>query len=136
MNVTVQITNGALSSPPRAFEAAACGAVVCFEGIVRPSEDGRMITGLEYTMYDPMAEKQLRRLAEEAINRFGLLAAGVEHSRGFVPVSAISFRLQIASSHRKEAIAAMGWYIDALKKDVPIWKTAVFATGAAPGVER
>jgi molybdopterin synthase catalytic subunit len=36
-----------------------------------------------------------------------------------------SFRLQVASAHRAEALAAMTEFIDRLKRDVPIWKSPV-----------
>lgn len=120
-NVTVRIVDGPLpaSSP---WMAEGAGAVCCFEGVVRGEEDGRAIAGLSYQTYDPMAERQLQRLADQAMARFSLLGLRVEHSRGFVPAGGCSLRLRVASRHRKQALAAMDWFIDALKRDVPIWK--------------
>jgi len=126
MNVDVTILDGPLpGATPRQVEGA--GAVLAFEGVVRPSEDNRPITGLTYETYDPMAERELARLGEQAIARFALLAVSVTHSRGFVPNLDCSFRLHVAAAHRAEALAAMDWYIDRLKQEVPIWKRAVFA---------
>jgi len=82
-------------------------------------------SGIRYETYDPMAEKELQRLATEALDRFDILAVRVEHSRGIVRNHACSFRLRIASAHRKEGLAAMDWYIDQMKKVVPIWKHAI-----------
>ena len=103
------------------------GALVVFEGIVLPREDGRPITALDYEAYQPMAATQLRRLGEEMVRRHGLLGLSVEHSRGRIRVGECSFRLRIASRHRPEALRATEQFIDRLKRDVPIWKTAVFA---------
>jgi molybdopterin synthase catalytic subunit len=124
-NVRATIQAGALKGPLPSFPADGAGAVVCFEGIVRPLEDGRPIRGLCYEAYEPMARDMLVAIGEETVCRHGLVGLCVEHSKGVVLVGECSFRLQIAGRHRQEALAAMGQFIDRLKKDVPIWKTAV-----------
>ena len=110
----------------RPFGRTTGGAIVSFDGIVRPSENERPIEALDYEAYQPMAEKQLRELAQSIVEENGLLAICVEHSNGRVPVGKCSFRLRIAATHRKEAIRAMDSFIDRLKQDVPIWKKAVY----------
>jgi molybdopterin synthase catalytic subunit len=124
-NVRVSIHSGPLDDPPPPFFSDGAGAVVCFEGRVRGLEDGRTIRGLCYEVYEPMAGDMLAALGEETICRHGLVGLCVEHSRGTVMVGDCSFRLQIAGRHRREALAAMSQFIDRLKRDVPIWKTAV-----------
>ncbi len=125
MSVQVHIVDGpvetAASAPP-----AGAGAVVRFEGVVRGMEEDRAIVALDYEAYEPMASARLSGLATTAVQRFGLVAACVEHSRGRVPVGACSFRLTIYSAHRKEGLAAADWFIDAMKSDVAIWKQPVF----------
>jgi len=121
MKVSVTIQDGPLPiAEARCVQGA--GAVLCFEGVVRPSEADQAISGLRYETYDPMAVRELVRLAELAVEKFDLLRVQVEHSRGFVPNHACSFRLKVASTHRKEALAAMDWFIDRMKQVVPIWK--------------
>lgn len=123
MSVLVNICDGPLDGRNEsAIENA--GAAVVFEGIVRGLEDGRAIQGLEYTTYEPMATLELDRLATHVLDRHGLLGIDVEHSRGRVPVGTVSFRLRVWAPHRKEALAAMEEFIDAMKRDVPIWKSA------------
>lgn len=100
------------------------GAVVVFEGVVRGEEDGQRIHALNYTAYEPMATMELTKLAEDVCERHGLARMTVEHSRGRVPVGEVSFRLSIWSPHREEALAAMAEFIDRMKEDVPIWKSA------------
>jgi molybdopterin synthase catalytic subunit len=127
MRIQVHILDGPLPAelPPCFGEDA--GALLRFEGIVRPTEDGRPITGLTYEVYQPMAGRELHRLGETAVAEFGLLGLTAEHSAGFVSAGERSFRLQVTARHRKEALAALDWFIDRLKVDVPIWKSAVFA---------
>ena len=124
-NVRISIHQGPLTGPPPLFPCLGAGAVVCFEGRVRGLEDGRTIRGLCYEVYEPMAGDMLAALGEETLSRYGLVGLCVEHSRGLVMVGECSFRLQIAGRHRREALVAMSQFIDRMKRDVPIWKTAV-----------
>jgi molybdopterin synthase catalytic subunit len=123
----IDVIDGPLPAASAAPHVENAGALICFEGIVRPLEDGRRIAALDYEAYEPMAGAQLRRLAERMLHRHGLLAVRVEHSRGRVPAGACSFRLRIASRHRPEALRAVEEFIDTMKRDVPIWKTSVLA---------
>jgi molybdopterin synthase catalytic subunit len=124
MSVTVQIVDGPLS-PAGDAQTPGAGAIMTFEGVVRPLESDQAIIALDYEVYSPMAENMLTGLARELLDRHGLLAIAVWHSRGRVGVGEVSFRLRIVSKHRKEGIAAMDEFIDRLKQDVPIWKRAV-----------
>jgi molybdopterin synthase catalytic subunit len=54
-----------------------------------------------------------------------VLAIRVEHSRGLVAAQECSFRLQVGAEHRQAALEATNWFIDAMKRDVPIWKYTV-----------
>jgi len=127
MSVEVAIVDGPLL-PRQAAPSKGAGAEICFEGVVRPTEGGRALRGLEYEVYEPMAQRMIARLAWQAVREFRLLAVQVEHSRGHVPVGACAFRLRVASPHRAEGLAAVSHFIDELKHDVPIWKRPVFAT--------
>jgi len=125
MSVLASIHAGPLNHLPQPFSCDGAGAVVCFDGIVRPTENGRTIRGLEYEAYEPMARNLLVEIGEELVRRYDFVGLFVEHSKGFVEVGDCSFRLQIAGRHRQESLAAMSEFIDRLKQDVPIWKTAV-----------
>ncbi|MCC6970029.1 MAG: molybdenum cofactor biosynthesis protein MoaE [Phycisphaerales bacterium] len=114
------------------------GATLRFEGIVRRDEPTpgapagetppiRSLSALQYQSYDPMAQAQLASLAHGIAREFGLLALTTLHSRGRVRVGEISFVLTISSAHRAEALTAMMAFIDRMKRDVPIWKTPVWA---------
>ncbi len=120
--VRVRLTDGALGEMASVPFTPRCGARIVFDGVVRPEEDGQAITGLEYEAYRPMAEQQLERIGKELVEHYGLLSMDIEHSTGFVPNFACSFRLVIESVHRKEGLEAMDAFIDQLKQDVPIWK--------------
>jgi molybdopterin synthase catalytic subunit len=134
MNIAVCIQDGPLPDglPAEAASVVAgqAGAVVCFEGVVRACENGRSIAALDYEIYEPMATRELRRLAEDVWRSFGLLAVSVTHSRGRVAAGQCAFRLRVVAAHRGEALRAMEVFIDRLKQDVPIWKQAVYTDAA------
>lgn len=119
--VRISVTEGPLQ-PIKPDRLPGGGAVILFEGLVRPEEDDQTIEGLRYEVYEPMAQQMLLALAVQTMEQFKVLAIVVEHSRGFVPTFECSFRLQIASKHRAEGLAAMDWFIHRMKQDVPIWK--------------
>ncbi len=124
--IVVRITDGPLGLAD-AWTVAGVGALIVFEGIVRPLEDQRPLDALDYEAYLPMACDELRKLAQRIAAQHGLLGVVVEHSRGRVAVGACSFRLRIAARHRKEGLAAMDTFIDQMKRDIPIWKSPVFS---------
>ncbi len=132
MNIHVHIHDGPLpdcpAEPPASPGDGDAGASLCFEGLVRAREEGRQISGLEYEVYEPMAERELERLAEIAARVSGVLDVSVEHSRGCVPVGERAFRLRVAAVHRAEALRAVAEFIDGLKRDVPIWKKPIYAS--------
>ena len=124
MSVQVRLTDGPLSEMVDMPTTQGSGARIVFDGIVRPVEDGAKIKGLDYEAYRPMAEQQLAIIGNDLVEKHGLLRMDIEHSYGFVPNYACSFRLVIDSRHRKEGLKAMDEFIDRLKVDVPIWKRA------------
>lgn len=134
MSTIVRIIDGALSHPaPLLPPGAQFGAAIVFEGVVRADEGGRIIRSLSYEVYEPMASNMLTELGREMLAKHGLVAIIVEHSRGEVPVGQRSFRLTVHALHRAEALAAVGEFIDRMKRDVPIWKTPVHETPTALG---
>ena len=101
------------------------GAIVHFFGDIRPLENGERIDGIEYEAHREMAEYQLRKIADEAAERFGLLAVCLHHRVGFVGVGETSLFLKVGAAHRGAAFDASRWIVDELKKRVPIWKSIV-----------
>lgn len=129
MSVEIAIVDGPIPGAASARPTAGghAGAILSFDGIVREMEDGKPLVALDYQAYEPMATRQLTSIAEDVVRKHGLVGLSCWHSRGRVPVDKPSMRVVIHARHRKEALAAMGEFIDRLKRDVPIWKSAVWA---------
>ena len=105
------------------------GAELTFNGRVRSIEDDKEITDLEYEQYDGMAEKELKIIAEETINKFSVHDLFCKHRVGKVKVGEVSLHVVIWSKHRKEGLDAMTYFISELKRKVPIWKWAIHKDG-------
>lgn len=99
-----------------------CGAVLSFLGVVRDHADGKSVESIEYTSYAEMAEKELRRVVEDAQQALGVPHVAVIHRVGHLAVGVASLGVVVASPHRKEAFACGLRIIDEMKKTVPIWK--------------
>ncbi|NEX11222.1 molybdopterin biosynthesis protein MoeE [Prosthecochloris sp. ZM] len=98
------------------------GSEVIFTGLVRDKENGRRIAALVYEHYEGMAQKELEKLARGAVDRFAIASLCCRHRIGTIPVGEAAIVVIMRSSHRKEGFSAMSWFMDELKKVVPIWK--------------
>jgi molybdopterin synthase catalytic subunit len=125
-NATCEISVTETPLTAAASDVAGAGAIIDFLGVVRPTEDGRQIEGIEYEAHGVMAEQQLKRIAEQAAEQFALKFVIVHHRIGFIAVGDPSLFLRVASLHRSESFQASQWIIDELKKRVPIWKKPRF----------
>ena len=107
------------------------GAVVDFWGVVRETEAGTKIRGIDYEAHRAMAEHQLQMVAQRAGEVGQLTQITIQHRIGFVPVGAASLLVRVASKHRAEAFRASAAIVDELKKCAPIWKHPVLADGSS-----
>ena len=98
------------------------GAVLVFLGVVRDSEEGGPIQGIDYEAFLRMAEHQFNLLFDEVERRWPIEAIRLAHRVGYVRAGEPSLWLEILAPHRGEAFAAGQWLIDEMKRVVPIWK--------------
>lgn len=102
-----------------ATEDPDCGALVVFGGTVR-LDDG--VQQIDYTAYEPMAEKTLAEIERETCRTFGVKHCRVLHRLGAVALGELSVLVVVRAGHRPEAFEAARHAIDELKKRAPIWK--------------
>src|SRR6266567_2581305 len=98
------------------------GAVICFLGIVRGTEQGAPITAIEYEAFHRMAEHQFNLLFDQIEQRWPIESVRVVHRVGVIKVNESSLWVELVAPHRGEAFAACQWLIDEMKRTVPIWK--------------
>ena len=98
------------------------GAVICFSGVVRGSEDTNTISAIDYEAFHEMAAHQFNKLFDQIAERWPIESVRLVHRIGIVEVNKASLWVEIVAPHRAEAFAACQWLIDEMKRVVPIWK--------------
>ncbi|HEY2923212.1 MAG TPA: molybdenum cofactor biosynthesis protein MoaE [Candidatus Binatia bacterium] len=105
------------------------GAVGTFIGTTRNNNEGRKVIALDYEGYPEMAEKELRRIGEDAKRKWPICRMAIMHRLGPVQIGEASVIIAVSSAHRDAAFAACRFAIEEIKKTVPIWKKEVFEGG-------
>lgn len=106
-----------------------CGAATVFLGCVRNVNDGHAVTGIEYSAYRSMAEREMTAIVREADERFGVNRLVLEHRVGTLGLGDVSVAVVAAHPHRGPALDAMRYVIEQLKRRVPIWKLEHYVDG-------
>ena len=106
-----------------------CGATVTLDGYAREWTRGRRTLYLVYEAYAPMALSEMRRLGEQAHEKFEIAHLGIVHRTGRLEIGETSVVIAVSAPHRRAAFGACEWVIRELKRTVPIWKKEVFADG-------
>lgn len=122
MIIDIRFTPDPITAPAEELPNKEIGAVVDFRGLVREREGDRLLEGLFYEAYEPMARRVLENHLKELGELHGCDAVLFIHRTGWVPVGEASLHIRVVSSHRAEALRFLADSIDRLKLDVPIWK--------------
>jgi molybdopterin synthase catalytic subunit len=105
------------------------GAAALFLGNVRSRNDGRDVLMIEYSAYEPMAEKEIDAILHEAARQFGVEHIVAEHRLGELKIGETSVAIAVGHPHRAPALDALRFVIEQLKQRVPIWKLEHYADG-------
>ena len=109
------------------------GGIALFAGAVRDTDHDQGVTGLSYTAH-PSAEAELRRVAGEIADKFGVVAVAAVHRVGDLGLGDLAVVVGVSCPHRAEAFDACRALIDELKASVPIWKHQRFTDGTTEWV--
>jgi molybdopterin synthase catalytic subunit len=111
------------------------GATVLFIGTVRDMNDGRAVSGIEYSAYVSMAVLELDRIAAEVAKKFGTDDIVVEHRTGELALGDASVAIAVAHPRRAAAFDAARHVIEQIKQRVPIWKLEHYRDGTREWVD-
>lgn len=106
-----------------------CGGIDVFIGTVRNTTQQREVSHLEFEAYEPMAIKELYKIAEYAQSKWSLKNVSIVHRLGLLKIGEEAVVIAVAAPHRAAAFEGCRYIIDTLKKTVPIWKKEVFTDG-------
>jgi molybdopterin synthase catalytic subunit len=126
-----------LSSEPLSLDAVVeavrhhgAGGIVTFTGSVRGHSRDRDIVYLDYEAYAPMAVRSMRRIVGRIESLWPGTAVAIHHRVGRLFVGETAVLIAVSAPHRAEAFEACREAIEALKREVPIWKREVSTDGA------
>jgi len=105
------------------------GAIATFIGTTRNNNEGRKVMALDYDAYPEMAEKELRRIGDDASKKWQICRMAIVHRIGPVQITQASVMIAVSSAHREAAFAACRFAIEEIKKTVPIWKKELYEGG-------
>ncbi|MBO6894187.1 MAG: molybdenum cofactor biosynthesis protein MoaE [Roseibium sp.] len=103
------------------------GALVSFVGLCR--DEAGTLSALELEHYPGMAEAELTRIANQAIDRWPLTGLTVVHRFGKIPPGENIVLVIAASAHRRAAFEAADFLMDFLKTRAPFWKKEHLVSG-------
>ena len=112
-----------------AVAAPNAGGIATFLGVVRDHNQGRRVLHLVYEAYEPLAERALQRILDEAHGRWPSVLIAIHHRIGHLAIGESSVAIAAASPHRADAFAACRYAIERVKQIVPIWKHEYFEGG-------
>lgn len=98
------------------------GAIACFTGYVRASNEQRTVHSMALEHYPGMTEKSIRQILEQAAGRWPLYAAAVVHRVGQLGPGDQIVWVGVSSAHREAAFSACEYVMDYLKTRAPFWK--------------
>lgn len=101
------------------------GAMVNFVGLVRDMTAEGRLQQMIIEHYPGMTEKALRRIAEQACERWPLLGVSLIHRIGILEVQSQIVLVATTSLHRQAAFEACAFMMDYLKTDAPFWKKEI-----------
>ena len=103
------------------------GAHSIFLGQIRADEiDGKMVSAIDYSAYEEMAENVFHEIREEAFEKFNMTCAHIYHSLGKVRTGEICLFVFTSSAHRKVAIEACNFLVEEIKAKVPVFGKEIF----------
>ncbi len=105
------------------------GGIVTFVGTVRNQTKGKRVMRLDFEAYEPMAISEMRKIAEQAVEKFLLKKMAIYHRVGSLEIGEVPVVIAASAAHRGAAFDACEYAIDTLKETVPIWKKEIFEDG-------
>jgi molybdopterin synthase catalytic subunit len=115
--------------------SSANGASVLFTGTVRDVNDGRAVSGIEYSAYVAMAEEVLQRIVAEAAERFATPHVVAVHRTGTLSLGEASVVVAVGHPRRGGAFDAARYVIEEIKRRLPVWKLEHYVDGTREWVD-
>ena len=111
-----------------AVDAAECGAVVTFCGVIRDHDGGSEVRSLDYSAH-PEAERFMREILDDERAASGLRVAAV-HRIGSLEIGDVALVAAVSAAHRGEAFVAIERLVERIKHEGPLWRRQHCTSGS------
>jgi molybdopterin synthase catalytic subunit len=106
------------------------GGIALFVGRVRNVNHGRVVTGISYDMFVPLAMHGFAEIAERVGRDFGQqVKLYIGHAKGRLGLGDLAMVVAAGTPHRDEAFRACRQVVEAVKHTSPIWKQEHYEDG-------
>lgn len=103
------------------------GAHDIFLGQVRADTiDGKLVTAIDYSAYEEMAERLFNEIREETFSKFELTCMHIYHSLGVVNAGELCLFVFTSSAHRFIAMEACRFAVEEIKSRIPVFGREIF----------
>ena len=103
------------------------GAHNIFLGQVRADNiDGKVVSAIEYTAYEEMANEKYHEIREATFSKFNLTCMHIYHSLGTVKAGEICLFVFVSSPRRKEVFKALEYVVEEIKAKAPVFGKEIF----------
>ncbi|MEO0556256.1 MAG: molybdenum cofactor biosynthesis protein MoaE, partial [Bacteroidota bacterium] len=82
------------------------GGSVVFVGTVRNQTKGKVVQRLEFEAYEPMAVKEMQKIADTTMERWNAIKVSFHHRVGVLGIGDIAVIIAVSTPHRKAAFEA------------------------------
>ena len=128
----IEITTKAIS-PEQVINRAktnGSGCVATYIGLIRDNSHGKKVISVEYQDKDGKAIEGLRKIVDEAKQKWQVENIAFTHRIGKLKVGDINLVVVVAAGHRGEGFAACHYIINRFKESLPTQKIETYEDGS------
>jgi molybdopterin synthase catalytic subunit len=128
----IEIT-GKPISPEQVIQRAktsGSGCVATYVGLIRSISQGKQVVSVEYQDNSGKAVEGLRKIVDEAKQKWPVENIAFTHRIGKLKVGDINLVVAVAAGHRVEGFAACQYIINRFKESLPTHKIETYADGS------
>ena len=110
-------------------KTSASGCVATYVGLIRDNSHGKKVISVEYRDKDGKAVEGLRKIVNEAKQKWPVENIAFSHRIGILKVGDINITVAVAAGHRGEAFSACQFIINRFKESLPTYKIETYEDG-------
>ena len=114
----------------RRAKTSSSGCVATYVGLIRDNSHDKKVVSVEYQDKDGTAVDGLRKIVDEAKQKWPVDNIAFTHRIGKLKVGDINLVVAVAAGHRGEGFAACQYIINRFKESLPTHKIEIYTDGS------